>query len=118
MFCRLSFLVVAFITFFATVANAQFPSCAEPCIGQASPGSCSLSDNTCLCQNASYCNATNTCFKNSCSATDWKAAYDYSVSLCNQAGVTQGNILNPPTKRTIAFEARHTFVPVYVRRGH
>ncbi|CEL53294.1 hypothetical protein RSOLAG1IB_06261 [Rhizoctonia solani AG-1 IB] len=118
MFYRLSLLFVALMIFFAGIANAQFPSCAQPCLGQASPGSCSLTDNACLCRNAAYCNATNTCFKNSCSAADWKTAYDFSVALCRQAGVTQGNVLNPPTKRTIGLEARHNFVPVYVRRGH
>ncbi|KAG8715037.1 hypothetical protein FRC11_005997 [Ceratobasidium sp. 423] len=133
MFHRLSLFVVVCSVLFATIANAQFPSCAEckcstsasgsrtdlywlvACIGTASPGNCSLTDNACLCQNAAYCNATNTCFKNSCSSTDWKAAYDYSVSLCNQAGVTQGNILNPPTKRAIVAEAKRTPAPAHVR---
>ncbi|KAG8737903.1 hypothetical protein FRC10_007550 [Ceratobasidium sp. 414] len=46
----------------------------------------------------------------SCSATDWKAAYDYSVALCNTAGVTQTNILNPPP-------SKRDFVPVYFGRA-
>ncbi|CAE6451340.1 unnamed protein product [Rhizoctonia solani] len=113
MFHRLSLFIVACFMLFATVVKADFPACAQPCLGKASPGSCSLQDNACLCRNASYCNATNTCFKNSCSQTDWKAAYDYSVALCNQAGVTQGSVLNPPTKR--AAEAKRTFAAAHIR---
>ncbi|CAE6406950.1 unnamed protein product [Rhizoctonia solani] len=118
MFHRVSLLFVVLTMLLTTVVNAQFPTCAHSCLGQASPGSCSLTDNACLCRNAAYCNATNTCFKNSCSSADWKTAYDYSVTLCRQAGVTQGNILNPPTKRAVAVQAKRTFVPVHVRRKH
>ncbi|KAH7337456.1 hypothetical protein B0J17DRAFT_718219 [Rhizoctonia solani] len=110
MFHRLSLFILASLMLFATVANAQFPSCAQSCIGQASPGSCSLTDNTCMCQNASYCNATNNCFQSSCSNADWKTAYDYAVELCRQAGVTQTNVMNPPAKRTA--------MPTHPRRMH
>ncbi|CAE6421915.1 unnamed protein product [Rhizoctonia solani] len=96
MFHRLSLFVVASLALFA---NAQFPTCAQSCVGQASPGSCSLTDNACLCQNASYCNATNDCFRTSCSSADWTSAYNYAVELCNQAGVTQSNCENPPTRK-------------------
>ncbi|KAG9098869.1 hypothetical protein FRC06_005893 [Ceratobasidium sp. 370] len=106
MFHRLSFVILALFMFFASVVRADFPSCATPCIGQASMGSCSSTDNACLCQNASYCNATNNCFRTSCSAADWKSAYDYSVAMCNAAGVTQSNIINPPPPK-------RDFVPVY-----
>ncbi|KAF8607384.1 hypothetical protein BDV93DRAFT_553096 [Ceratobasidium sp. AG-I] len=117
MFHRISFVVLAFVMFFAAVVRADFPACAQPCLGAAPHGSCSLTDNACMCSNASYCNATNLCFKNSCSQTDWKSAYDQAVAMCNAAGVTQPVILNPPTKRAAAPEPVNTaFVPVYVRR--
>ncbi|CAE6421790.1 unnamed protein product [Rhizoctonia solani] len=102
MFHRLSFFIVALFMLFATVAKADYPACGQPCVGVSAHGSCSLTDNTCLCQNSSYCNDTNECFRTSCSPTDWRAAYDYSVSLCAAAGVTTGNIANPPTKRSLA----------------
>ncbi|KAG8733084.1 hypothetical protein FRC10_000428, partial [Ceratobasidium sp. 414] len=42
----------------------------------------------------------------SCVAADWKSAYDYSVAMCNAAGVTQNFILNPPPPK-------REFIPVY-----
>ncbi|CAE6433594.1 unnamed protein product [Rhizoctonia solani] len=98
MFNRLSLFVLASLAVFVT---AQYPSCAQSCVGQASPGSCSLTDNACLCQNASYCNTTNDCFRTSCSYADWTSAYNYSVQLCNQAGVTESNTEHPPRKRAV-----------------
>lgn len=100
---------------FVGFVRADYPACATSCVGVYSAGSCSYSDNNCMCQNASYCNNTNNCFRTSCSYNDWVTAYDYSVSLCNEAGVTQNNILNPPHKRSVAPAAKREFVPVYVR---
>ncbi|KAG9078242.1 hypothetical protein FS749_009787 [Ceratobasidium sp. UAMH 11750] len=107
MFHRLSFVVLTLFVFLASLVRASdFPSCAQPCVGQASGGSCSMTDNTCLCQNSSYCNATNNCFHSSCSLNDWRTAYNTAVAMCNQAGVTQNNIINPPPPK-------RDFIPVY-----
>ncbi|CAE7221429.1 unnamed protein product [Rhizoctonia solani] len=105
MFHRLSFFFLASLML---VVNAQFPACAQSCLGQAPHGSCSLTSNSCLCQSAEYCNATNDCFRTSCSQADWVTAYNYSVSLCNQAGVTESNTTHPPRKRTLP--------PAHIRR--
>ncbi|KAG9091217.1 hypothetical protein FRC06_000669 [Ceratobasidium sp. 370] len=111
MFHHLSFVVLTLFMLFASLVRAQdFPTCAQPCLGQADPGSCSLTDNTCLCQNASYCNATNNCFHNSCGLSDWQSAYNLAVQMCNDAGVTQNNIINPPPRK-------RDFVPVYFGRA-
>ncbi|KAG8745071.1 hypothetical protein FRC10_008923 [Ceratobasidium sp. 414] len=100
MFHRLSLVVFTLFMCFAAVVRADFPSCALHL------GSCSSTDNACLCQNVAYCNATNNCYHSSCNVTDWKAAYDYSVAMCNAAGVYQNYILNPPP-------SKRDFVPVY-----
>ncbi|KAJ1301257.1 hypothetical protein OPQ81_003665 [Rhizoctonia solani] len=117
MFNRLCFFLMAFLMLFAAVAKADYPPCAQPCVGQPDPGSCSLTDNNCLCQNSSFCNATNDCFRTSCSYNDWTTAYNYAVSLCNQAGVTQNNILNPPKKRSVAPQAKRMLGSAHVLLG-
>ncbi|QRV99002.1 CFEM domain protein [Ceratobasidium sp. AG-Ba] len=109
MFHRLSFVVLTlFLSFFSVVYAAEFPTCAQSCLGQASIGNCSPTDNVCMCNNTSYTNATNDCFRTSCSAADWKTAYDQSSAMCAAVGVTKPNVLNPPTKRE--------FTPVYYGR--
>ncbi|KAG8772307.1 hypothetical protein FRC12_003132 [Ceratobasidium sp. 428] len=107
---RFSLVVLALFLFLVSVVRAEFPACSQPCLGK-NLGSCAATDNVCMCKSASYCNSTNTCFRSSCSAADWKAAYDEGVSMCNAAGVTKNTIINPPppTKRE--------FVPVYYGRA-
>ncbi|KAB5589446.1 hypothetical protein CTheo_7114 [Ceratobasidium theobromae] len=115
MFHRLSLFVLIFSVLFVGVARAAWPSCASGCVVTADPGNCSLQGNACLCQNASYCNVTNNCFRDSCSAADWKAAYDQSVAMCADYGITSTIVVNPPPpKRTLAASERD-FVPVYAR---
>ncbi|QRW09848.1 CFEM domain protein [Ceratobasidium sp. AG-Ba] len=108
MFYRTFPVVLTAFLFYTSAVRADFPPCAQSCIGQADPGSCSMNDNSCLCNNAAYTNPTNDCFSTSCSQSDWQAAYDYAVQLCHDAGVTTGNINNPPSKRS--------FTPVYLGR--
>lgn len=117
MFHRLSLVVLAFFMFFAALVRADgYPDCAMPCVTGANPGSCSATDNACMCSSAPFCNTMNLCFKNSCSHADWVTAYNYSNSLCSSAGVTKQVVLNPPTKRAAAPEPMNTgFVPVYIR---
>ncbi|KAB5592974.1 membrane protein [Ceratobasidium theobromae] len=116
MFARSSLLVLTLVVLFSGLARASFPACAQPCIGQGNLGGCSATDNACLCKSAIYCNATNNCFRNSCSQADWKAAYDQSVLMCQDAGVYSTIVVNPPPKRTLAApEVKRTFAPVYVR---
>ncbi|KAG8684799.1 hypothetical protein FRC12_023970 [Ceratobasidium sp. 428] len=110
MFHRLSLVVLALFLFFASIVRADFPLCSQPCTTQYTAAGCSATDNACMCRNASYCNQVNNCFRTSCNATDWKTAYNQGVSLCNAAGVTQSNIINPPPPK-------RDFVPVYYGRA-
>lgn len=107
MFHRLSLAVLAFFMVFAMLVQAADPpACAQPCLTQYTAAGCGASDNYCMCTNGTFCNQVNNCFRTSCSTADWRTAYNWAVGLCNAAGATQTNVINPPPPK-------RTFVPVY-----
>ncbi|KAG8794006.1 hypothetical protein FRC12_000881 [Ceratobasidium sp. 428] len=110
MFHRLSFVVLLFVFLASVVHAGDFPACAQPCTTQYTASGCSSTDNACMCQNSTFCNQVNNCFRTSCSTSDWRTAYNTGVSMCNAAGVYQNNIINPPPPK-------RDFIPVYYGRA-
>ncbi|KAB5592968.1 hypothetical protein CTheo_3603 [Ceratobasidium theobromae] len=79
----------------ATVASAsgylgkrQIPDCALKCMTSASTGSCSPTDNTCLCKSEAFVDTIYNCFYASCSASEFETATAAARALCSAAGVT------------------------------
>lgn len=56
--------------------------CALPCITNVDYGSCSPSDNACLCKSATYVNTTTTCIESSCTGSDLTTAIATAQALC------------------------------------
>ncbi|KAI0718651.1 hypothetical protein C8Q72DRAFT_134773 [Fomitopsis betulina] len=86
----------AFIVLTITITTASahlfarqlgsIPACASTCIQNTSPGSCSPSDEQCLCTSSTYVNALGTCIHTSCSTADIAAAESALKAIC--AGVS------------------------------
>ncbi|EPS96370.1 hypothetical protein FOMPIDRAFT_1032413 [Fomitopsis schrenkii] len=90
---RFTFAVLALAaTLSAASANVwkrqSLPSCAENCIGSASTGGCSASDEQCLCSSSAFVDSVESCIEKSCDASDVQASLAAAEALCAQAGVT------------------------------
>ncbi|KAH9947877.1 hypothetical protein B0H21DRAFT_736774 [Amylocystis lapponica] len=66
----------------------SLPSCADPCIENADLGSCSASDDTCLCNSSAFVNSVTSCITSSCTGSDLAEAEQAAVALCAAVGVT------------------------------
>ncbi|KAG8939967.1 hypothetical protein FRC04_005780 [Tulasnella sp. 424] len=71
----------------ARVGPEDYPSCSIPCFTNADTGSCTPTDNACLCQNNPYLRSTTDCIQSSCSAADLQTATVVARQLCSDAGV-------------------------------
>ncbi|KAG8999373.1 hypothetical protein FRB94_006099 [Tulasnella sp. JGI-2019a] len=66
-----------------------FPNCSLACLTNVTAfGSCSPTDDVCLCNNADFIATTYQCFTSSCSESDVALADTESAQLCDAAGVT------------------------------
>ncbi|KAK0444253.1 uncharacterized protein EV420DRAFT_1574977 [Desarmillaria tabescens] len=68
--------------------QTSLPDCALPCITNVDYGSCSPSDNACLCKSETYVNTTTTCIESSCTGSDLTTAIATAQALCAEVGVT------------------------------
>ncbi|EPS96366.1 hypothetical protein FOMPIDRAFT_7921, partial [Fomitopsis schrenkii] len=59
--------------------------CAETCIKNTSPGSCSATDERCLCASLPYVHAVESCIETSCPTTQIGAADSALAAICSQA---------------------------------
>ncbi|KAG8857035.1 hypothetical protein FRB96_005965 [Tulasnella sp. 330] len=91
---RFSTILIAAVTV-ASVASTPFkrqggfPTCSLPCLTITSNyGSCSPTDDVCLCNSAAYVGLTYKCFTDNCSPSDAATANAQSASLCAAAAVT------------------------------
>ncbi|KAI0718654.1 hypothetical protein C8Q72DRAFT_789037 [Fomitopsis betulina] len=66
----------------------SLPTCAESCIGSATVGSCSASDEQCLCSSSAFVDSVESCIEKSCSAGDIQSSLQAAEAVCAQAGVT------------------------------
>ncbi|KAH9448514.1 hypothetical protein MJO28_014963 [Puccinia striiformis f. sp. tritici] len=82
-------LVCSLLTFSpATIGGT--PPCALTCLTTAvsSDGNpCGVSDFSCLCKNKNFLDASDKCFKNSCTGDDLKAARSGGAEFCKALGV-------------------------------
>ncbi|KAG8939966.1 hypothetical protein FRC04_005779 [Tulasnella sp. 424] len=86
--------------------SGSFPPCSIPCLTNATTGSCSPTDNTCLCKSDDYLRSTTTCIQGACSAADLATAAGLAQQLCKAAGVDISN--NPAAQPTSASGAAAT----------
>ncbi|SJL09212.1 uncharacterized protein ARMOST_12588 [Armillaria ostoyae] len=77
-------------------------ACALPCITNVDYGSCSPSDNACLCKSATYVNTTTTCIESSCTGSDLTTAIATAQALCAEVGVTFSSTSLPTGSATSA----------------
>ncbi|KAK0475882.1 hypothetical protein IW261DRAFT_463189 [Armillaria novae-zelandiae] len=82
--------------------QTSLPDCAIPCITNVDYGSCSPSDNACLCKSATYVNTTTTCIESSCTGSDLTTAIATAQALCAQVGVTFSSTSLPTGSATSA----------------
>src|SRR5882762_918971 len=73
-------LICLFITTYTHLV--VIPGCAVSCLTNADFGSCSHSDNSCLCHSQSFINSTTICITNACSGADLANAEAYSQAIC------------------------------------
>ncbi|KAJ3808340.1 hypothetical protein EV368DRAFT_84802 [Lentinula lateritia] len=69
----------------------NLPTCALPCLTATSStsfGSCSSTDEACLCSNPQFISNTTTCIEGACTGNDLQTAISAAEALCAQAGVT------------------------------
>ncbi|KAG9043484.1 hypothetical protein FS837_009494 [Tulasnella sp. UAMH 9824] len=78
---------VASASFLVERQSSSFPPCSIPCLTNAQTGSCSPTDNTCLCKSDDYLRSTTACIQNACSAADLATAATMAQTLCKAAGV-------------------------------
>ncbi|EIW56125.1 uncharacterized protein TRAVEDRAFT_85575, partial [Trametes versicolor FP-101664 SS1] len=62
--------------------------CAQSCIASADLGSCSATDNSCLCQSQTYLATLSSCLAVSCTGADLQQAEDTLTSTCAAVGLT------------------------------
>ncbi|TFY57793.1 hypothetical protein EVJ58_g6814 [Rhodofomes roseus] len=70
------------------ILRRQFPNCAESCLANANFGSCSSSDDTCLCNSSVFVNSVTSCIQSSCTGSDLTTAESDAQQLCLAVGVT------------------------------
>ena len=56
--------------------------CAISCLQNADLGSCSATDNVCLCNNQPFIDSTTACIENACSGDDLANAEAFAVAIC------------------------------------
>ncbi|KIM54030.1 hypothetical protein SCLCIDRAFT_1222324 [Scleroderma citrinum Foug A] len=69
-------------------ARQTLPSCATTCITGASLGSCSATDDSCLCNDQAFISSTTSCIESSCTGNDLVEAEQYAQAICLAVGVT------------------------------
>ncbi|KAK0186516.1 hypothetical protein F5146DRAFT_133983 [Armillaria mellea] len=104
---HLSFTVLSalFVTAWGSMLldrQTSLPDCALPCITNVDYGSCSPSDNACLCKSATYVNTTTTCIESSCTGSDLTTAIATAQALCAEVGVTFSSTSLPTGAATSA----------------
>ncbi|TFK68139.1 hypothetical protein BDN72DRAFT_769779 [Pluteus cervinus] len=72
----------------AVLLPRQFPDCATACMANADPGSCQVTDNHCLCEDAAFVNSVTSCITSSCTGADLQTSLDGAQQLCAAVGVT------------------------------
>ncbi|KAG8996191.1 hypothetical protein FRB94_008523 [Tulasnella sp. JGI-2019a] len=90
-FAAAAAIAAIFVSAASTPSKRQggFPNCSVNCLTNATAfGSCSPTDDVCLCNNAGFISATHQCFTSSCSGSDAALADTQSAQLCKAAGVT------------------------------
>ncbi|KAF8598691.1 hypothetical protein BDV93DRAFT_526608 [Ceratobasidium sp. AG-I] len=122
-FTKLAIVCIFFCLSVFQVALAQdasiesFPECSIGCLGKADPGSCGMQDNACLCANPTFVQGTFDCFKSACpNAADLKQAWDFSSSLCKQAGVSS-TVVAPPKRTAIPEPIQRRGYPPAIKRN-
>ncbi|EIN14671.1 hypothetical protein PUNSTDRAFT_118091 [Punctularia strigosozonata HHB-11173 SS5] len=80
--------VASATTLHSFAARQSIPNCAVPCLTSAPMGSCSQTDDTCLCHNSDFINGATSCIESSCSGDDLKNAEAAAQALCAAVGVT------------------------------
>ncbi|KIK57433.1 hypothetical protein GYMLUDRAFT_46314 [Collybiopsis luxurians FD-317 M1] len=75
-------------SFFFKRQQLNLPSCAVSCLASAPTGSCSTSDEKCLCSSSQFIAGASSCIESSCSGSDIQSALGAAATLCAQAGVT------------------------------
>ncbi|OCH90486.1 hypothetical protein OBBRIDRAFT_834981 [Obba rivulosa] len=81
----------------APLSKRQFPDCAENCLVDADFGSCSQTDDVCLCNSASFVNSVTSCITSSCSGSDLTTAESEAVGLCAAVGVNVSTVVASST---------------------
>ncbi|EMD36956.1 hypothetical protein CERSUDRAFT_83981 [Gelatoporia subvermispora B] len=71
----------------APLSKRQFPDCAENCLVDADFGSCSQTDDVCLCNSSAFVNSVTSCITSSCTGSDLTTAEGEAVGLCAAVGV-------------------------------
>ncbi|KAH8112804.1 hypothetical protein DFH11DRAFT_384023 [Phellopilus nigrolimitatus] len=86
---RLSVTLLFASTAFATLVSRQSPpQCALTCIATANTGTCSSTDNKCLCANQAFVSSTTNCIESTCTGSDLQSAIQFAQADCAAVGVT------------------------------
>ncbi|KAM0329958.1 hypothetical protein ACHAQA_004126 [Verticillium albo-atrum] len=84
--------ILALAGFVAAQSTDDLPSCAQPCVVEATTGGniagCGQFDIECICSNQSFLADMACCLAQSCSTEEQQAAVDYAKRLCRSGGVT------------------------------
>lgn len=74
----------------STIVSRQLPDCAMTCLTSAPTGTCSATDNACLCRNEEFIAAATTCISTTCQGDDLTTALTVAQAMCANEGVTLG----------------------------
>ncbi|RDB17231.1 hypothetical protein Hypma_001870 [Hypsizygus marmoreus] len=100
----------------ATVASAtastlqarQLPACSGPCLigPDVDTGSCSATDNACLCRNEAFITKSTACIVDACTGDDLDTALAAAQALCKSVGVTLSGSVPTKTDTDTASETQ------------
>ncbi|KAJ2916189.1 hypothetical protein MD484_g4227, partial [Candolleomyces efflorescens] len=87
--------VVAFLGAAASVSasaivSRQLPDCATTCLASSDFGTCSPTDNACLCRSEAFITSATTCITTTCTGDDLQTALTLAQAMCAAEGVTLG----------------------------
>ncbi|GJJ14624.1 hypothetical protein Clacol_008890 [Clathrus columnatus] len=82
------FFAAATSAFTLSIRQQGAPDCALTCLTTTPTGSCSPTNDTCLCNDDTFLEAQFNCVKKACtSSSDFQAAQTFALTLCQQVGV-------------------------------
>ncbi|CAE6537725.1 unnamed protein product [Rhizoctonia solani] len=101
----------------SSIGKRQIPSCALTCMTSANTGSCSSTDNTCLCKSTAFVDSTYNCIASTCKGDDLTNAVAAARALCVAAGVTLTQTMPAATGGTATATGTATSTPTSSSNG-